>query len=98
MRIFGTYVFSRRSLADRDRKMSQANVSSGFRDAVESLVKILESKDRIVLGNGVAFIGVKIQDPVTMIGNGQMIVNSHIGFFKKGHDKYRPVVKILPKL
>ena len=69
------------------------------KDAVESLVKAIESKDRIVLGNSVAFVGASVPEKLTVVGNGTVIMNSTLGFSKKNQDKgFEPIVKISSRL
>jgi putative Mn2+ efflux pump MntP len=98
MRILGLYVFFGKALAKRDRKMSERDRSAGFQDAVESLVKAIESKDRIVLGNSVAFVGASVPEKLTVVGNGTTIMNSTLGLSKKNQDKCEPIVKISSRL
>ena len=50
--------------------------SDGFRDAVESLVKAIESGDKVVLGNSMSFIGMTNSAPMTLVGNHAHIANS----------------------
>ena len=71
--------------------------NSGFRDAVDSLVKAIESGDKVMLGNGLALVGGDFKEPVTMVGNGMSIYNSVLGFGKL-KDKDRPKLTVLRSL
>jgi hypothetical protein len=48
----------------------------GFRDAVESLVKAIDSGEKVVLGNGAAFVGLSMSEPMTIVGNSTIVMNS----------------------
>ena len=81
------------------KKLAEANYDSGFRDAVDSMVKLIESHKKIVLGNGMSFVGMKATAPVALVGNHVHIANSQFSLdklFKKNKDAC--CVKICGKL
>ena len=70
----------------------------GFRDAVESLVFAIKSGDKVVLGNGMSFVGMKNTAPMTVVGNSTHIMNGLFTLDKKYKDTRSATVKIVGKL
>ena len=71
----------------------------GFHDAVESLVRAIDSKDKVVLGNGMSFVGMDSSAPVTIVGHDVHLMNGLFTMnpkFKRAG--YKNNVKICGKL
>ena len=85
MRILGKQI-----IGDREYRKSLSDARSrGFGDCVNSLIKIIESGEEIVLGNNTAFVGLKTSAPTTIIGNHTTISHSTLALSKKhGPDAY----------
>jgi len=71
----------------------------GFRDAVDSVIKAIESGDKVILGNDMAFVGMTSTAPITAVGENQHWMNSLFTmdpkFKRAGH---KNLVKICGKL
>ena len=94
MRLFGLNVLSDERLLSMKLNHESIGENKGFRQAVESLVIAIQAGDKVVLGNGTAFVGASYSGPITMVGNGGMLVNNLVGQLSKGNkDKYSPVIK-----
>jgi len=91
MKLFGLTILGRRALRDiKDKERA-----SGFEDCVESLVAAIRESDKVILGNGVAFVGAVMKDSyLSMVGNNQTVMNSAFLTGKKGRDKYDCQVRI----
>jgi hypothetical protein len=59
----------------RLEKLMSYKYNDGFRDAVESLVKAIESGDKVILGNNTSFVGWTSTAPITTVGNNQHWMN-----------------------
>lgn len=69
------------------QKLTRQYYNDGFRDAVDSVVKAIESKDKVILGNNTSFVGMTASAPVTMVGNSQIITCSYFTMDKKWKDE-----------
>lgn len=65
------------------RSLCDYRYADGFRDAVLSLVRAIESGDKVVLGNGVSFVGLSESAPMTVVGDDTVIMNSLFTMDKK---------------
>ena len=69
------------------RSLCDYRYADGFRDAVLSLVRAIESGDKVVLGNGVSFVGLSESAPMTIVGNNTIISHSVMTMASKWRGK-----------
>lgn len=90
-------ILSNMKLGELEKKWYEDGRNSGYHCAIDSLVKAIESGDKVVLGNGVAFIGINTSEPITIVGDNAHISNSSFSIGKKSK-KGGPCLNIVNKL
>jgi uncharacterized protein YrrD len=82
----------------RLRKILGYEYDRGFSEAVTSVIKAIESGDKVILGNNTSFVNMKASAPVTMVGNGQYITCSNFSIDRKTATKLEKMGKSVNNL
>ncbi len=84
----------------QEKRLTVECYDRGFHDAVASVVHAIDSGDRVVLGNGMSFVGMNNAAPMTLVGNDVHIANSVFTMDSKWKhgDNPRNNLKVMGKL